>query len=168
MGLDTDMRFIDERRNDVRGGVFPDKWRGWIPNLCIESDTVLAHAALVADDTGGGGRKAEAFAAVPLDEEAIVVEMVEHVTMEDAFPNAVSDVLKTAVVVARPIIESSCQPDSCGVWQPFAENPVAAKTMKAEDFMPVRRICAQFLTFLPKRLKALSEDWLERFQPGVV
>ena len=135
--------------------------------MCVEGDAVLAHAALMADDSRGGGRKAEAFAAVPLDEEAVTIKMVEHVAMEDAFPNAVADRLETAVVISRPIVESSCQPNVCGVWQPFTEDPVAAEAMKAEDFMPVRRIRAHFLLLPFEGGKTFLEDWLIWFQPVI-
>ena len=164
----ADMRFVDERRNGAGGGVFPDVWRGRIPYLRVEGDAVLAQAALMADDARGGGRKAEAFAAVPLDEQAVAVEMVEHVAVEDAFPDAVADWLETAVVVAGPIIESPCQPDICGVWQPFAEDPAAGEAMEPEDFMPVRRICAQFLLLLLEGGKAFLEKRLVWFQPVVI
>ena len=133
----------------------------------VEGDAVLAHAALMADNSRSGGWQAEAFATVPLDEQAVAVKMVKHVAMEDAFPNAVANVLKTAVIIPRPIIESSCQPDICGIWQPFAENPIAAKTMKTEDFMPVWRICAQFLLLLFESGKTLLENWLIWFQPVI-
>ena len=133
----------------------------------VEGDAVLAHAALMADNSCGGGRKAEAFAAVPLDEQPVAIEMVEHIAVEDAFPNAVADWLETAVVISRPIVESSCQPNVCSVWQPFAEDPVAAEAMKAEDFMPVRRIRAQFLLLPLEGGKTLLEDWLIWFQPVI-
>jgi hypothetical protein len=94
--------------------------------------------------------------------------MVEHVSVEDAFPDTVSNWLEAAFVIAGPIIEGSCQPDICGVWKPFAEDPAAGEAMEAEDFMPVRRICAQFLLLLLEGGKAFLEKRLVWFQPVVI